>query len=292
METHVHPARAQHTHTFVLLHGRGSNGPEFCEQLFQSVTSQMKNLPESLPNIRWVFPSSSVRYDTAFDEEQPTWFDIYSLENTNERQDLQVDGLRESVLQVLSVLDNEIDLVGGDPSKVFLGGISQGMATTLFTFLCAPGRIKGALGGVVAFCGWLPFSQQAEDLLRRQQAQDLLAKYSVSRAFVEPSGLTKKAQVSKLFLDTIAGPDTHHVPKGTDLFVLSTPMLLSHGSDDSLVSVRHGRQAARILEQIGVSTKWEEFAGATCGGHWIKEPEGIERIVLFIKNQVETHNTA
>lgn len=290
METHVYPPQGQHAHTCVLLHGRGSNGPEFCEELFQSVTSQMKNLPDSLPNIRWVFPSSSVRYETSFDEHQPTWFDVYSLQNTNERQELQVGGLRESVLQILSVLDNEIKLVGDDPSKVFLGGISQGMATTLFTFLCAPGRIRGALGGVVAFCGWLPFSQQADDLLRRHQAQELLRQYATSRMFIESSGVDKKAELSKLFLDTIAGPNIHQVAEDTDLSVLSTPVFLSHGTDDSLVSVRHGRQAARILEQIGVSTQWEEFSGALNDGHWIKEPEGIEDIVRFIKKQVEARN--
>lgn len=97
----------------------------------------MKNLPDSLSNFRWVFPSSATRYSTIFKENESAWFDIYSLENTNDRQDLQVDGLRESVIRILDILSDEIELVGGDPSRVFLGGISQGMATALFTLLCA-----------------------------------------------------------------------------------------------------------------------------------------------------------
>lgn len=287
MDLHVHAAQNTHTHTFILLHGRGSNGPEFCDQLFQSMTSQMKNLPDSLPNFRWVFPSSAIRYSTTFREQQPAWFDIYSLENTNDRQDLQVDGLRESALRILDVLSNEIELVGGDPSRVFLGGISQGMATALFTFLCAPDRIKGPLGGLVGFCGWLPFSQQAEDLLRRQQAQELLRRYQINHSFSEPSGFDKKGEMSKLFLDTITGIDVHQIVENTDFSVLSTPVFLSHGTDDTLVSVRLGRQASRILQQIDVPTQWEEFSGAVAGGHWVKEPEGVDDIVNFVRTQVE-----
>lgn len=287
MKLHVHPPQGPHTHTFVLLHGRGSNGPEFCDELFQSVTSQMKNLPDSLPNFRWVFPSSGIRYSTAFDEHEPAWFDIYSLENPNDRQDLQVDGLRESVLAILSVLNEEIKLVDGDSSRVFLGGISQGMATSLFTFLCAPGRINRPLGGILGFCGWLPFAQQAEDLLRRQQAQELLRKYQINHRLSEPSGLDKRGEMSKLFLETIAGADVHQITADTHFSVLSTPVFISHGIDDTLVSLRVGRQASRILQQIDVPTQWRVFTGAVAGGHWIKEPEGFDNIVQFVQTQVE-----
>lgn len=287
MKIDVHPPQSSHTHTFILLHGRGSDGPEFHAELFQSVTSQMKNLPDSLPNVRWVFPSSAIRYTTSFEAHEPAWFDIHSLENPNERQDLQVDGLRESVLGILSILSDEIELVGGDPSRVFLGGISQGMATALATLLCAPGRIKGPLGGFVGFCGWLPFSQQAEDLLRRRQAQELLREYKVNHSFSEPSGFDKKGEMSKLFLDTIAGVGVHQVTRNTDFSVLTTPVFLSHGTDDTLVSVRLGRQASRIWQQIDVPTQWEEFTEAVAGGHWIKEPEGIDNIVGFVRTQIE-----
>lgn len=75
--------------------------------------------------------------------------------------------------------------------------------------------------------------------------------------------------------------------KDTDVSVLSSPVFVSHGTDESLVSVRLGRQAARILQQIDVSTEWEEFTGAEAGGHWIKQPEGINQIVQFIQKQLD-----
>lgn len=206
-QPHIHGPQGPHTHTFIMLHGRGGNGRDFCQELFQSVTSQMKTLPESLPGFRWVFPSSSVRYSTAFDEHEPAWFDVYSLTNIEERRQLQVDGLRESVSNIMGILSDEIELVGGDRSRVFLGGISQGMATTLWSFLCAPGQIKGPLGGVIAFCGWLPFAGAAENLLRRCQAEELLRQYSTIKAPSGSSGLDKQRQLSRLFIDTITNPE-------------------------------------------------------------------------------------
>lgn len=284
---YIYPLQGQHTHTFIMLHGRGGNGAEFCEQLFWSVTSQMKNLPDSFPNFRWVFPSSDMRFSTMSQEQEQSWFDVYSLTDPDTQRELQVEGLRESVLKILDILNDEVELVG-DPRRVFLGGISQGMATALWTFLCAPGRIKGPLGGVVGFCGWLPFAEPAETLIQRQQAENLLRQYSISdnKLLSESSRLDKRLQLSKLFLDTIAGPNVHQVTEGTDISVLSTPVFLSHGADDRRVSVRLFRRALHILQDVGISAEWKEFAGAEAGGHWIKQPEGIEQIVEFIQRQL------
>lgn len=282
---YVYPIQGQHTHTFIMLHGRGSTGPEFCEQLFWSVTSQMKNLPSIFPNFRWVFPSSDTRYSTISKQQEQSWFDICSLTNTEEERELQVDGLRQSVLKILKILNNEIEIIG-NPTRVFLGGISQGMATALWAFLCAPGRIKGPLGGVVGFCGWLPFAGPAETLIRRQHAEDLLRQYSISRISSQCSMHDKQLELSKLFLDIIAGPNIHQVTEGTDKSVLSTPVFLSHGSDDQYVSVRHFLRALHILQDVGIPAEWREFAGAEAGGHWVKQPEGIEYIVDFIQRQI------
>ena len=52
----------------------------------------------------------------------------------------------ESVEIVSKVLQREIDSLGGDASKVFLGGMSQGCVTTLATYLNFKG---GILGGVL-----------------------------------------------------------------------------------------------------------------------------------------------
>ena len=277
-ELHIQAPRSEHTHTAILLHGRGSDGPEFAEELFSSVTSQEQNLPESLPNFRWVFPSSGDRWSARFQEDMPSWFDAYSLEDIGAKQELQIDGLRESVLYMLELLDREIELVGGDPRHVYLGGISQGMATALWTLFCAPGRFQGPLGGFLGFCGWLPYAGQAEDLIKGFSNN--------------PGGLdvpSKQRQASHVFLDVIAGPDTPRINENTDLSVLSTKIFLSHGSDDDWVPVELGRQAARVLQGLNLRTECHEFTGAEGDGHWIAEPEGFDQIVTFLQKQVE-HN--
>ncbi|BDD60527.1 hypothetical protein MAP00_005651 [Monascus purpureus] len=97
-------------------------------------------------------------------EEESSWFDVCSLTDIHARQDLQIDGLRESISHVLDLLENEIRLLGGQSNRVYLGGISQGMATALWALFCATRRVHSQLGGFVGFCGWFPFAWQVEEL--------------------------------------------------------------------------------------------------------------------------------
>ncbi|KAJ5894181.1 alpha/beta-hydrolase [Penicillium taxi] len=275
-EPHIHNPTGAHTHTFVFLHGSGSSGPEFCEEMFSMANSKMLNLPQSLPTWRWVFPSASVRWRSRFEQDMPVWFDYYSLEDTEEKKELQLDGLRESVSYILNILEQEIERIG-DPSRVILGGISLGMATALWTLLCAPGRIEEPLGGVVCFCGWLPFVNQTEDLIQR------LLDTERSGVF---SALERQRQVSKLFFDTLSGLGFSPMKEDANTSVLLTPMFLSHGVDDGLVPIEHGRRAAQTLKKIDIQIEWNEFSGAEANGHWIKEPQGLDQIMKFIEDHI------
>ncbi|KAL1981362.1 hypothetical protein VTN96DRAFT_2753 [Rasamsonia emersonii] len=87
---HIHPPQPthRHTHTIILLHGRGSDGPEFASELFSCATSAAdgQNLPARLPSWRWVFPTARERQYPELDEEEQeddyvmrAWFDAYSL---------------------------------------------------------------------------------------------------------------------------------------------------------------------------------------------------------------------
>lgn len=145
----IQPPQDSHTHTVILLHGRGSDGVEFAQDFFSSQTSKNQDLASCLPSWRWVFPTSRFRWSTTFQEEECSWFDAYSLTNIHERQELQIGGLRESVSYILDILDAEIDLLNGRSSCIYLGGISQGMATALWTLFCATRRVHGQLGGFV-----------------------------------------------------------------------------------------------------------------------------------------------
>ncbi|PYI15618.1 alpha/beta-hydrolase [Aspergillus violaceofuscus CBS 115571] len=271
--SHIHPAQTSHTHTAILLHGRGSNGPEFADELFSSLTSQHRSLPDALPTWRWVFPTSRDRFSTRFQEEICSWFDAYSLSDIQERQDLQIEGLRESVRYILDILEQEISLLGGTASHVYLGGISQGMATALWTLFCAAGRIGQFLGGVFGFCGWIPFAHEIGQLVRQSAGSDRAqVQRLVARFCAKTLGLPQ----------SFAGVES----QGSSLPLLSTRFLLGHGTDDIWVPMELGRQALQVIKGLSAGeVEWIEYAGAEGGGHWIKEPEGFDVILKFLEGE-------
>jgi lysophospholipase-2 len=273
-DPHVHLPQSPHTHTAILLHGRASNGPEFAEELFSSKTSKSQSLPDCLPSWRWVFPTSRDRWSARFQEDMCSWFDAYSLDNIHERQELQIDGLRESVLHILNILENEIELLNEKASHVYLGGISQGMATALWTLLNATGRkeILGPLGGFLGFCGWLPFAKQVENLIRQRTPHG-------------SPGPDMQRLVCEFFINTTASDKFPRLNQSVNIHILSTPIFLSHGTDDIWVSAELGRQAFRILQRILTHVEWYEFTGAEEEGHWIKEPEGFDQILRFLEDR-------
>ncbi|KAI1949222.1 hypothetical protein LOZ57_002594 [Ophidiomyces ophidiicola] len=267
---HIVEPQTTHTHTAILLHGRGSNGPEFAEDIFSSETSMGKNLESHFPSWKWVFPSSGERWSTIFQEDLSSWFDIYSLTEPDDRQDLQLQGLRESCFHVLDVLEQEINLLDGKSENIVFGGISQGMATALWTLLCSPVRVKSRLGGFVGFCGWMPFTQHIEEATQKYRSQhgfdDRGKCVNIPATLVEVMGCEQFEQ------------NTDEVDA-----LLSTPILLIHGIDDAMVDISLGRQACRLLEGIGMEAELKEFSGAENEGHWIKAPQGFDKIVAFLK---------
>jgi hypothetical protein len=55
-----------------------------------------------------------------------------------------------------------------------------------------------------------------------------------------------------------------------------------HGTDDVWVPVELGRQVKRLVEEtMGMSVEWLEFSVAENDWHWIKEPEGFNKIAQF-----------
>lgn len=252
---HIVEPRSAHTHSAILLHGRASNGADFAEEFFDSPTSEKKNLPAHFPGCRWVFPTSRERWSVVFEENMTAWFDIYSLVNISEKQDLQVEGLKESTAYLLDLLESEIALLGGRSDKLVLIGMSQGMATALWTLLCSPGRIKGKIGGFIGMSGWLPFAGDMQCQSPSQSLQDV-----ISTRCGEQIQATDE-EVKKM---------------------LSTPVLLLHGTDDAWVDIELGRQASAGLAQLGMHAVFKEYTGADNDGHWVKEPEGVDDITGFL----------
>ncbi|KAK2065114.1 alpha/beta-hydrolase [Colletotrichum caudatum] len=62
--------------------------------------------------------------------------------------------------------------------------------------------------------------------------------------------------------------------------LLSTPIILQHCRDDTVVPIDNGRCMRDILGQIGLEkVAWHEYED---GGHWINEPQGVDQLVEFV----------
>lgn len=259
-EPYIHHATTAHAYTIILLHGRGSNGPEFAEELFEARTSTDLNLAEHFPDWRWVFPSAKACFSTVFQEEITEWFDIYSLSDTGEESHRQVEGLRDSVRFILDLVEEEAKFVGTS-EMVVLGGISQGEATALQAFLC--GR---KLGAFVGASGWLPFAGQVEAILRESEGSE--------------------TQVAAFIRNNLSLGDWVSTRSADLGSVLQTPVFLGHGADDIWVDLKLGKQVRDVLEGMGIDVTWKNYMGAGQGGHWLKEAEEFDDIVAFLKGKV------
>ncbi|KAK7439252.1 hypothetical protein CaCOL14_001691 [Colletotrichum acutatum] len=267
----------EHTHTIILLHGRGSNGEEFADEFFECEVSEdlarilallalqddgpeqpedplddtpapppPRTLQALFPTIKWIFPSAPSIPSKRSKTDRTQWFDMWSTENPNEQEELQEPGLLESIDFITHLIDQESDLVS--PDKIFLGGISQGFATAVAAYL----RGCQALGGLIGYAGW---------------AYPGLSPYEV------PAGLFASDYTGwKIKCGDVNYQMAH------------TPIFLSHARDDPTVPVKNGRALCKALHNIGLKeVEWHEYE---YGGHWITEPDSIDQLVYFLKRNV------
>ncbi|KAI9928146.1 hypothetical protein MW887_002179 [Aspergillus wentii] len=163
----IEPIATEHTHTFIILHGRGSNATRFGHELLQSA-----NLPAQLPTVKFIFPTARRRRSTILKRVPINqWFDNYSLEDPGQRTNLQVEGLCETAAFLRTLIVQEARVLGenGDGyQRIVLGGLSQGCAAGVFALLGGGFGDSGCekLGAFFGMSGWLPFEAELGDILR------------------------------------------------------------------------------------------------------------------------------
>ncbi|KLU81014.1 hypothetical protein MAPG_00109 [Magnaporthiopsis poae ATCC 64411] len=285
--SHIIEPQSEHTHTAIVLHGRGSLADEFASDfLVESTLSDGCNLRDKLPGWRWVFPSSKELWSTVFQEHMPAWFEAHSLTDPTARQDLQVGGLLESVNHISRIIEEEIERLGGggggSHKRLVLGGISQGGAVAMWTLLSRRrGGSKNESGGLGAFFAadtWLPFAADVNDLLASHHNEEV------------PPHVPGSTEQPKDAILAMIPPFVVDAPAPASLGVheQTTPVFLGHGTDDAYVDVELGRQAAHVLAQGGWTVEWKEYAGAEEEGHWFKVPDEINDIFTFLVRVAST----
>ncbi|KAF6840757.1 phospholipase carboxylesterase [Colletotrichum musicola] len=238
------PPLTTHTHTVVFLHGRGDNALDFARSLNYSRDSQNRTLADAFPTFRWVFPRAKLSKSVALPggAEVSQWFDICNASNFAEREELQAEGLRDSVPHIREIIAGEAEMLGGRYDHVILAGISQGAATSVQTLLnlkLPNGQER--LGSFLGFSCRMPFPGRSLG-------------------------------------DTRAILGLSDVPEGDDV-LRYTPILLEHCVDDGTVPIALGRELRDALRRFGSEVDWKEYPD---GGHWFKSPEGMDDVVRFL----------
>ncbi|KAK4181501.1 Alpha/Beta hydrolase protein [Triangularia setosa] len=276
------PLSPSHTHTLILLHGRG-NTPS-------SLLPLCSPLQHSFPSLKIILPTSPKSRATIYARSLiPQWFDGWHLDSpssvNNPSQDewRSIDGLQQAISYLRDLLCQEIALVGGDSRRVFLGGLSQGCAASLIALLLWEGE---PLGGYLGMCGWLSFVRAVERVVREFDSGDGRWDDGGFNPFGGDDDADKdnpqdlEAAATQALRESLElggkGPVTR--PKSFD-----TPVFLAHGTEDDKVLIAHGRAAASCLKELGIDTSWYEYQGL---GHWFY-PEMITDMTIFLKSHTQ-----
>ncbi|RYP53442.1 hypothetical protein DL768_001587 [Monosporascus sp. mg162] len=250
----VGPAEGhKHTHTVIFLHGRDSVAEEFADEFFESEASGPETGDRILlglfPTIRWVFPTAPLMHSERFGTTMSQWFDMWSVEDPEEKSELQKPGLLQSIRIVLNTIRSEEALA--PRNRIFLGGISQGFATALSAF-CVGG---GGLAGLIGLCGWMPYVSSFE-------------KAAAQGSFKQVIRQTQGMLPGENFDDISTAP------------IQATPLMIGHAADDDVVPVENGRRMRDMLLLLGFGVYWHEYED---GGHWVNEPRGVDDICRFLR---------
>jgi phospholipase/carboxylesterase len=134
--------------TIIWCHGLGSNGHD--------LSGLITRLKVTLPNvnIRHIFPHAPKRPITINQNYvMPGWYDIYSFDRYNAKQDEA--GIKESSRYLNQLIEQEI-AKGLNYKDIVLAGFSQGGAISLYAGIYH----YPTLGGIMALSSYLPLHKQ------------------------------------------------------------------------------------------------------------------------------------
>ncbi|KAI1807413.1 acyl-protein thioesterase [Daldinia bambusicola] len=282
---------SNHTHSFILLHGLGSNGREFGKELIETgLTSDGRKLTEIFPGARFIFPTARRRHlprnsssiSMVKQENSKAWFNIASAHDLFYRPYSQVKGLVESHGEITHLIKDECQKVSYE--NVILGGSGQGCATALFCLLTS----WFPLGGFVGMGGWLPF-QPDIDILIGSESETLTLDGDIGSidectfASTKEHVHVKRNRIAPVveFFDDLLDPNgiPHIADRGTSL---ATPVFLGHGAEDEKVKLCDGEAARRVLKAAGFDVSWNIYMRSD---HWYTVPDEIDDIVDFIREK-------
>ena len=257
----VPPGSGHHAQSFIILHGIGSNGDLFGKELLDTPIPGYQTLQNAYRNARFIFPTASKRQATIWKTSLINqWFDGWSLQTPEEREELQTDGLRESSVYIHGLLHAEIAVVG--PDNVVLWGLSQGCAISLTALLLWEGpKIAGAIG----MCGWLPLRKRIEEMIQaNESAGDETDPFSTSNGSGSEDDNATQSNIDTA-LEFLREELDLPKPQETTDSLLRIPVFLGHGTEDEKVPIELDRKAQALFNTLGFDVCYNEYQNL---GHW------------------------
>ncbi|MCJ1419024.1 hypothetical protein MMC32_005375 [Xylographa parallela] len=288
VEPLIYPAQSEHTHTFIFLHGRGDTAQNFAPRFLLSEHSSGRPLQDLLPGVKFIFPTAKRRRMAANNRcTISQWFDIVSLTDSAKREEVQVEGLRESSAMIYQIIMRETASI--PCGNIVLGGLSQGCATALYALLTfydatlGDSAVRPAIGAVVGMSGWLPFRKQIDEIMSGAEGSDQGEDpYNRGKEGLDSGTTTSTETQAVNFLRE--NVDLPALTASQPTAALRTPVFLGHGTADLTVDVTLGEGAASTLESLGMDVRWVPYKDFY---HWYKEPEEIDDVVAFLQEKVD-----
>ncbi|KAK2745231.1 hypothetical protein FQN57_003926 [Myotisia sp. PD_48] len=250
----IFPPKTTHTHSMIILHGRGGSGLEVSVGFMGDMSRSqiLYDFAAQFPGMKFIFPSAKIRRARFLRQDFPQWFDQIPLAMPIEqRTELYLEGLRDSTRFLQTLVDAEIELVGA--GNVIIGGYSQGVAQSLQLLLSyVDERGRGPLGGYFGFSGWLPFQKQLAALVPPGFEYKTPSEEERHRVVMKAINYIRE---DVLDLPAIAVKDD------SVSTAFKTPIWLSHGSLDNIVAPSLGEAAADTMKALGWKVTWKRYNG-------------------------------
>jgi predicted esterase len=278
--------KGPHHSTLILLHGRGSNAFSFGSALLaMKLSSTSLTLPDTFPDVKFIFPTAKLRRSAALKRARiAQWFDNFSLEDPDERQGAQHEGLHESAEFIHKIILQEVGLVG--MQNVVLGGFSQGCAMDLHVLMSFQSSHERSLGGFFEMSGWLPFSKQLAAISEGKDPESMDSAEDADENGEDDNPFDDKKPNENAIM-SLAARAIHFVRQDVLDFsdtrekydTVRVPIFLGHGELDEKVSVNLGKKAADTMTKLGWIVTWKSYGVLA---HWYS-PEELEDVARFVK---------
>jgi predicted esterase len=242
-----------------------------------------RSFHDHFPNTRFVFPTAPLRRAVVFKRSLThQWFDNWSHIEPDNKQHLQIPGLRETSAFLHNLLREESEIIG--PKNVVLMGLSQGCAASLVATLLWEGEV---FGGVVGMCGYLPFRKDMcgviEEDVRDEENDTLLGDVDDEEDMFERddqgSGGGSKFEKAVEWLREELQIHERKDENAEAPPMQSIPVFMGHGTQDEKVPFQNGKLAAEFLKGIDVHVEWREYEGL---GHCYSD-DMLRDVVQFLK---------